>query len=220
VPAGYGLLCTDPPYGVRYRSNWGTRAHDPIPGDDGSVDWPAVLGGWIMPGNRTGGLARSRHVYVFGYTPDQLRAPLHLAATAELIWDKDRNGQGDLALPRGLSHERITLGICRKDGTGPSTRGALAARLRQGSVLRYRRSTGSRRHPTEKPVPLMADLIESSTVRGDLVVDPCAGSGSTGVAAVLEGRRCFLVEIDRAYAELAVTRVVAAERIAALIDAA
>jgi site-specific DNA-methyltransferase (adenine-specific) len=60
----------------------------------------------------------------------------------------------------------------------------------------------------------MADLIESSTVRGDLVVDPCAGSGSTGVAAVLEGRRCFLVEVDREHAELCVRRVKAAEVIA------
>jgi len=66
----------------------------------------------------------------------------------------------------------------------------------------------------------MADLIESSTVRGDLVVDPCAGSGSTGVAAVLEGRRCFLVEVDRGHAEEAVRRVRAAERIAAQIEAA
>ena len=66
----------------------------------------------------------------------------------------------------------------------------------------------------------MAQLIESSTVRGDLVVDPCAGSGSTGVAAVLEGRRCFLVEVNRTDAELCVQRVQAAERIAAQIAAA
>jgi site-specific DNA-methyltransferase (adenine-specific) len=66
----------------------------------------------------------------------------------------------------------------------------------------------------------MADLIESSTLRGDLVVDPCAGSGSTGVAAVLEGRRCFLVEYDRGFAEVCVDRVKGAEKIAALVDAA
>jgi len=66
----------------------------------------------------------------------------------------------------------------------------------------------------------MAQLIESSSMRCDLVVDPCAGSGSTGVAALLEGRRCFLVEIDRTYAELTVTRVKAAEKLAAQIDAA
>ncbi|RIH58449.1 site-specific DNA-methyltransferase [Streptomyces sp. SHP22-7] len=76
--------------------------------------------------------------------------------------------------------------------------------------------TAERKHPAshEKPVPLLADLIESSTIRGDLVVDPCAGSGTTGVAAVLEGRRCFLVEYKREFAELCVQRVQAAERLA------
>jgi site-specific DNA-methyltransferase (adenine-specific) len=61
---------------------------------------------------------------------------------------------------------------------------------------------------------LLADLIESSTLRGDLVVDPCAGSGTTGVAAVLTGRRCYLVEVDRDHAEQCVRRVKAAEAIA------
>ncbi|MFB7738282.1 DNA methyltransferase [Streptomyces sp. NPDC056112] len=128
--------------------------------------------------------------------------------------------QGDLAAAWATTHEPIAFGVHRKRPSDRSTgRGQLAARLRKGSVLRYQRPNGITRHPHEKSVPLMADLIESSTVRGDLVVDPCAGSGSTGVAAVLHGRRCFLVEYDRTYAELTVRRVQAAERIAAQMEA-
>lgn len=193
VPAGYGLLCTDPPYGVRYNSGRSDRFTE-IPGDDGSVDWPAVLAEWVGPeGTRMRGLADARHVYVFGYTPEQLTGPLRLGATETLLWDKISIGMGDLALPWARQHELITFGVHVKR---PSDRakggGRLAARLRRGSVLRYQRpNNGSGvRHSNEKPVPLMADFIESSTLRGDLVVDPCAGSGSTGVAAVLEGRRC------------------------------
>lgn len=217
VPAGYGLLCTDPPYGVRFNSRRSDTFSE-IAGDDGSVDWPAALGQWVGPeGTVTQGLKDKRHVYVFGYRPDQLAGPLRLGGATELIWDKVGFGTGDLSLPWGPQHEPITFGVHVKRKAGRAGGdGRLAARLRQGSVLRYQRpNAGSaRRHSNEKPVPLLADLIESSTVRGELVVDPCAGSGSTGVAAVLEGRRCFLVEIDRAHAELAVQRVTAAERLA------
>ncbi|NWF25294.1 site-specific DNA-methyltransferase [Streptomyces sp. PKU-EA00015] len=223
VPAGYGLLCTDPPYGKAYKSGRSSNFQQ-IAGDDGSVDWPAVLAEWVGPvGTWVRGLATKRHVYVFGYTAEQLAGPLRLGGTADLVWDKTQHGSGALDIPWGSSHERITMGVhVKQQANRAAGEGRGAARLRRGTVLRYPRPNGAaaRRHSNEKPVPLMADLIESSTVRGDLVVDPCAGSGSTGVAAVLEGRRCFLVEIDRLNAEETVRRVKAAERIADQIDAA
>jgi hypothetical protein len=223
VPNGYGLLCTDPPYGVRYNSGRSSTFTE-IAGDDGSVDWPVVLAEWVGPeGTCTRGLKDKRHVYVFGYRPDQLAEPLRLGGSSELIWDKVSLGTGDLTRPWGPQHEPITFGVHVKRKAGRAGGdGRLAARLRQGSVLRYQRPNAGAavRHSNEKPVQLMADLIESSTVRDDLVVDPCAGSGSTGVAAVFEGRRCFLVEIDRVHAEEAVRRVQAAERIADLVRSA
>jgi hypothetical protein len=222
VPDWYGLLCTDPPYGVAFNSGRSSTFTE-IPGDDGTVDWPAILGQWVGPeGTFNRGLAPSRHVYVFGYRPDQLADPLRLGRGATtLVWDKLDLGSGDLTSPWGPGHEQITFGVhVKRRSDRLSGAGNLSARLRRGSVLRYPRpGRGRARHSNEKPVPLMADLIESSTVRGDLVVDPCAGSGTTGVAAVLEGRRCFLVEISRADAELAVERVRAAERLVTQTEA-
>jgi len=223
VPDWYGLLCTDPPYGVAYRSGRG-KHFDQIAGDDGTIDWPAVLGQWAGPeGTFSRGLASRRHAYVFGYTAEELAGPMRLGSTTELVWDKTQFGMGNLELPWGPGHERITFGVhVKQKSNRAKDPGRLGARLRRGSVLRYPRPNGGAvtRHSNEKPVPLMADLIESSTVRGDLVVDPCAGSGSTGVAAVLEGRRCFLVEIDRANAEETVRRIKAAEHIAKQIEEA
>ncbi|MEU0818891.1 DNA-methyltransferase [Streptomyces mirabilis] len=215
VPREYGLLATDPPYGIGYRSNW-SKQFNQLAGDDGTVDWPAVLGQWVGPdGTRSIGMADKRHVMVFGYDSEALAEPLRLSATTELIWDKVIPGSGDVSSAWATSHEPITFGVhFKRPSDRKSGRGALTARLRRGSVIRWPRPNGTLRHPTEKPWQVMAQLIESSTVRGDLVVDPCAGSGSTGVAAVLEGRRSFLVEVDRQYAELAVQRVRAAERIA------
>lgn len=225
VPNGYGLLAADPPYGRAYRSNHGRNFED-IVGDDGSVDWPAVLGQWVgVTGTKTDKLAEQRHIYVFGYSPEELAGPLRLGGKPRgvtLIWDKMIIGMGDLTLPWSPSHEPFTFGVHVKSNVNRAEgRGSLPARLRQGSVFRYRRPNSKGvRHPTEKPVPLMADLVVSSTARGDLVVDPCAGVCSTGVAAILTGRRCFLVEYDRGYAELGVGRIKAAEKIAKLIEAA
>ena len=52
-------------------------------------------------------------------------------------------------------------------------------------------------HPTQKPVPLLRRLIEIFTDKGDVVIDPCAGSGSTLLAAAQLGRRAYGFEIKK-----------------------
>lgn len=65
---------------------------------------------------------------------------------------------------------------------------------RPANVLEYVRTNDH--HPCEKPVDLLKFIIEKSTVPGELVVDPFAGSGSTGVAAQELGRKFTLFEIE------------------------
>jgi len=57
-------------------------------------------------------------------------------------------------------------------------------------------------HPTAKPVELIEPMIMNSTNRGDLVLDPFAGSGSTLIAAARAGRRAALVEISPGYCDV------------------
>lgn len=52
-------------------------------------------------------------------------------------------------------------------------------------------------HPTQKPVNILKKLIEIFTDEGDVVIDPCCGSGSTLRAAIELNRQCFGFEIDR-----------------------
>ena len=52
-------------------------------------------------------------------------------------------------------------------------------------------------HPTQKPVPLLRRLIEIFTDRGDVVIDPCAGSGTTLLAAAQCGRKAYGFEIKK-----------------------
>jgi DNA modification methylase len=61
-------------------------------------------------------------------------------------------------------------------------------------------------HPTVKPVRLVADCILDCSSRGDIVLDGFAGSGTTIISAERTGRRCYGVEIDPLYVDLAVRR--------------
>jgi DNA modification methylase len=61
-------------------------------------------------------------------------------------------------------------------------------------------------HPTVKPVRLLADAILDASKRGDIVLDSFLGSGSTLVACDEVGRRCFGVELDPLYVDVAVRR--------------
>lgn len=62
-------------------------------------------------------------------------------------------------------------------------------------------------HVCPFPVELVRRCIIPCTDSGDVVLDPFAGSGTTGVAAVLEGRRCILIEKEPAYCDIIRSRV-------------
>lgn len=77
----------------------------------------------------------------------------------------------------------------------------------QRSVIKVSSEHGSAVHPTQKPLAIVAPLIEYSVPVGGLVADPFAGSGTTLLAARLTGRRAFGVEINEAYCEAAAIRL-------------
>ena len=64
------------------------------------------------------------------------------------------------------------------------------------------RPKASPEHPTSKPVELLSRLIRNSSQRGDVVLDPFAGSGSTLIACEQLGRRCVAVELDARYCDV------------------
>lgn len=61
-------------------------------------------------------------------------------------------------------------------------------------------------HPTVKPVAMIADAIKDCTRRGDFVLDPFTGSGSTLIACEKVGRRARLLEIDPQYVDVSIRR--------------
>lgn len=105
-----------------------------------------------------------------------------------IVWDKRSMGLGvgfrmqhELAL-----HFVKGSGIFHDKGTS--------------NVLQARRVHPSERvHPAQKPIDLMRQIVRVVAPVGGLVVDPFAGSGSTGVAAILEGRRFIGIEREAAH---------------------
>jgi site-specific DNA-methyltransferase (adenine-specific) len=67
-------------------------------------------------------------------------------------------------------------------------------------------------HPTQKPVPLLQKLIQIFTDENDVVIDPCAGSGSTLLAAWNVNRRAYGFEIKKDFFKLANEKVLTHRR--------
>lgn len=67
-------------------------------------------------------------------------------------------------------------------------------------------------HPTEKPVPLMMEIVADFTRPGETILDPFMGSGTTGVACAKLGRKFIGIEKDPRYFDISCQRIEAAYR--------
>jgi predicted RNA methylase len=104
----------------------------------------------------------------------------------------------DAALRAALDAKAETVSAAREQASKNA-----AAR---SDVLSYRTVTAGR-HPCEKPIGLMDDLIETTGDRWRSVLDPFLGSGSTGVACTRLGRRFVGIEQDPTYFDIACKRI-------------
>jgi DNA modification methylase len=177
------VLLTDPPYGIDYRSG---RPRDElaasIEGDTDTSVRDTALSAW-----------GAKPALVFG----TWRVQRPVATHTRLVWDtKGALGMGNLSVPWKPSDQEIyVLGY---GFTGRRDSNVLSCAPVQ-SMAR-----NGRQHPHEKPVALLARLIDKCPP--GLIADPFAGVGSVGVAAKMLGRRAVLVELDEAYCELAARR--------------
>jgi site-specific DNA-methyltransferase (adenine-specific) len=75
------------------------------------------------------------------------------------------------------------------------------------TVLKFTKDKGKRFHPTQKPVELCEYLIKTYTNENELVLDNCAGSGTTAIAAIRTKRNWICIEQDENYCEIGRKRV-------------
>ena len=74
------------------------------------------------------------------------------------------------------------------------------------NTLRTDRHAELEMHPTVKPTALVIDAIKDCSRRGDIVLDPFAGSGTTLIAAHKARRRARAIELDPVYVDVAIRR--------------
>jgi len=79
------------------------------------------------------------------------------------------------------------------------------------AIAPWEKSCG--KHPTQKPLALMTRILLASTSPGDWVLDPLAGSSTTGIAATLTGRRFLGIEREKEYVEMSKARRIELENI-------
>jgi DNA modification methylase len=127
-----------------------------------------------------------------------------------IVWVKTNGGQGSFYRSQ---HEHIAVYVA---GTAAPTNN-----FRLGERGRYRtnvwsyagfnsfgrdRATALSVHPTMKPVALVADALRDCSKRGEIVLDPFGGSGTTMIAAERSGRSARLIEIDPIYCDVIIRR--------------
>jgi len=116
-----------------------------------------------------------------------------------VVWDKGGLGMG---WHYRRNYEMVLIGMvpgaaCKWNGGNT-----------QANVVRINGiKPSSEDHPTPKPVELMALFVRLHSDKGDLVVDPFMGAGTTLVAAKNLGRRAIGIEIEERWCELAVKRL-------------
>jgi DNA modification methylase len=128
------------------------------------------------------------------------------------VWVKENAGQGSLYRSQ---HEFVFV---FKNGNKPHRNNIQLGQYGRyrTNVWNYRRPNSLSRnteegalsnlHPTIKPVELVADAILDCTARGDVVLDPFLGSGTTVIAAERAGRFCYGIELDPRYVDTIVRR--------------
>jgi DNA modification methylase len=128
------------------------------------------------------------------------------------VWVKDNGGMGSLYRSR---HECV--GVFKIPGARHRNNVELGKHGRNRTnvweypgAATFSKTTEEGRlnelHPTVKPAALIADALLDCSIRGDTVLDPFLGSGSTLMAAERTGRICKGVEIDPIYVDVAIRR--------------
>lgn len=185
-PSDVALVLTDPPYGVGERTDRRSkgRSHSavsydfqPVYGDDRPFD-PSHL-------------FRFSRLVLFGANHFAQMLP---PSPSWIVWDKRAGGTPDDNADCEMAWTNIG---------GPAR---LYTHLWRGMIKASER-TERRTHPTQKPVALMARIIETYTNPGDLILDPYAGSGAVLVAAKQLGRRAIGCEIEVQYCKAAALRL-------------
>lgn len=218
------LMWTDPPYGVDYEGKTEEKLRIKGDGKDGLArllrESFANVADYLAPGapvyvahadtervtfetalRENGYLVRQNLIWVkntmvLGHSDYHYRHEPILEAVL------DDDGEVD-----GKEHEPVLYGFAA-GGEGRLGRGGPRwyGTNNRTTVFEFPKPAASRSHPTMKPVELIQAMLVNSVRPGRLILDPFAGSGSTMLAAELQGCASRLIELDPRYCDVILAR--------------
>lgn len=185
------LLIADPPYGVDY--DGGTKPRSKLKNDNVS-DQQAFVYDFLVEAARV--VKPGSAFYIFS-PPDALETDFRNALSDSpfehrqtIAWAKNNATFGPPGQDYHWKHETILYGHL------PGEAHRFFGNRKQETVWEYDRPAESEDHPTMKPIPLITNAIENSTLKGDRILDPFMGSGTTAVAAIQNDRDYVGFELD------------------------
>lgn len=193
LPSGsVDLVVTDPPYVCRYRDRSGRTV-----ANDNHAEWIAPAFREVARVMKQDTLCVS--FYGWSHVERFMLAwkAAGLAPVGHLVWTKDYTSR------RGFLAGRHEQAFVLAKGNPPRP----AVALPDVQSWAY---SGNRNHPTEKAEAVIRPLIDAFSRRGDLVLDPFTGSGTTGIACARLDRRFVGVELDAGHYATAERRIVEA----------
>jgi hypothetical protein len=211
------MVFTDPPYGCPVKGFVTSRSHREFveaSGEKGPAelkDWFGTVCSAVKAHVERGALIQLCIDWRSQYLLQEAAQPFFGPLLNLAVWVKDRAGMGSFLRSQhelvliyraggGLHRNNVQLGRHGRHRTNVWKYPCAAsfAKGPEGDLLED--------HPTPKPKEMIADAILDCTSRGDIVLDPFLGSGSTLIAAEMTGRTCCGMDLDPLYVDLAIRR--------------
>lgn len=218
------LMITDPPYGVNYDPAWRSQIHNSpslrtgrVLNDD-EADWHEAWA--LFPGD----VAYVWHASIHSETVAKSLRACGFSIRSQIIWAKPR-----FALSRGdyhWQHECCLYALREDNGNCPEMPGYCPGydscwyAIREGEKSHWQGSRSestlwsiefkdqdtTTTHGTQKPVECMRRPMLNNSEPNDIIYEPFSGSGTAIVAAESCRRRCFAVELNPEYVDMAIKR--------------
>jgi len=211
------MVFTDPPYGVAIGTK--NRTLKAVTGNKGGIT-EDIAGDTLPPkelyamllsafANVRSHINDNCAVYVtapiggeIGYATQEMMRDAGLAVRHILIWVKNSATFSLGRLDYDYQHEPILF-------TWAKTHKRPMKGEHRTSVWQIDKPRSSKLHPTSKPIELVANALLNSSDRGDVILDPFGGSGTSIVACEQTGRACRMMELSPQYCQVILDRWVA-----------
>ena len=223
------LIVTDPPYNVNYEGGNGKKIENDNQSEENFIEFLTAAFEKMREHLKNGGAFYIWYASMKQYSFEQAARNAGLTARQNIIWNKNTMtlGRSDYqwkhepcmyGWKEGAAHyftdSRVeTTVIDDKPNINKMDKAELKNYIKEllkrepaSTVIEEDKPLSNAEHPTMKPLKIIGYLIKNSSQRGETVLDPFGGSGSTLIACEQLKRKCRMMELDERYCSVIINR--------------